>query len=228
MKRFYKTVVVTAERGILLNARPVKTPGKLPLILPNAALAEAVAEEWRAQDKDILPHTMPLTGLANSAIERVSPDHLAFAAGLAVYAESELLCYRADKPPELIARQGDVWGPLLAWARARYDVSFTLVEGIMHQPQPPETLARLRDAVAARSAWELAPLSPIITIAGSLVIALAVLERHIELDAAFDAAHLDELWQAEQWGEDWMAEETRAAHRSDFVAACRFLRLVQG
>ena len=228
MKRFYKTVTVTAERGILLDARPVKTPGKLPLILPNAALAEAVAEEWRAQDVDILPHTMPLTGLANAAIERVSPDPDAFAAGLAVYAESELLCYRADKPPELIARQNDMWNPLLAWARARYDVSFTLVEGIMHQPQLPETLARLRDAVAVRNAWELAPLSPIITIAGSLVIALAVLERHIEPDAAFDAAHLDELWQAEQWGEDWMAEETRAAHRSDFVAACHFLRLVQG
>ena len=228
MKRFYKTVSVTQDRGILLDARAVKTPGKTILTLPNAALAEAVAEEWRAQGEDILPQSMPLTGLANAAIEIVSPDPAAFAAGLAKFGETELLCYRAGEPPELVARQDNVWNPLLDWARSRYDVSFTVVTGIMHQPQPARTLARLGDALAGRSAWELAPLSPITTIGGSFVMALAILERQIAPDAGFDAAHLDELWQAEKWGEDWMAADARAAHRSDFVAACRFLRLVQG
>jgi chaperone required for assembly of F1-ATPase len=228
MKRFYKTVSVTPERGILLDARPVRTPAKALLILPNDGLAEAVAVEWRAQGADIVPHSMPCTGLANAVIDRVAPNPAAFAAGLSQYAESELLCYLAGDPPDLVARQDAVWGPLLAWARARYDVGFTLVTGIMHQPQPPETLVRLSAAMAARSPWELAALSPIVTISGSLVMALAVVEHEIAPDAGFDAAHLDELWQAEQWGEDWMAADARAAHRKDFLDACAFLRLLDG
>lgn len=226
MKRFYKAVVVTPERGIALDGRPVRTPGKLPLILPNAGLAEAVAAEWHAQGDDIFPQSMPLTGLANAAIERVAPDETGFAIELAVYAESELLCYRADAPPELVARQVVVWDPILEWARCRYDVSFTLVTGIMHHPQPSETLTRLRAAICNNGPFELAALSPIVTISGSLVIALAVAEDAITPEAAFDAAHLDELWQAEQWGEDDFALDQRAAHFNDFLAACDFLRLL--
>lgn len=226
MKRFYKAVAVTPNLGVALDARPVRTPGKLPLILPNAALAEAVADEWRAQRGEVVPHSMPLTGLANAAIERVAPDPAAFAASLATYAESELLCYRADAPPELVARQATTWDPILEWARRRYDASFTLVTGIMHRSQPDETLIRLGSAMAAHTAFELAGLSPIVTISGSLVIALAVAEDAISPEAAFDAAHLDELWQAEQWGEDDFALEQRAAHRRDFLAACRFLALL--
>lgn len=228
MKRFYRQVSVTPDPGIALDGRPVRTPGRLPLLLPNPALAEAIADEWRAQGDEILPQTMPLTGLANAAIERIAPDTAGFAAGLAAYAESELLCYRADAPPPLVARQAEIWNPILAWARARYDVGFVLVEGIMHRPQPSETLTRLSDAVAARNAFELAALSPIVTISGSLVIALAVLEDELDPEAAFDAGHLDELWQAEQWGEDDFALDQRAAHRADFLAACTFLRLLDG
>jgi chaperone required for assembly of F1-ATPase len=226
MKRFYKQVAVTPEPGIALDGRPVRTPGRLPLILPNVELAEAVAGEWRAQGEDIVPHTMPLTGLANAAIERIAPDTAAFAAGLAAYAESELLCYRADAPPPLVARQAEVWDPILAWARARYDIGFVLVECIIHRPQPPGMLARLSEALVARNAFELAALSQIVTISGSLVIALAVIERALEPEAAFDAGHLDELWQAEQWGEDDFALDQRAARRTDFLAACNFLRLL--
>lgn len=227
MKRFYKTVSVTPDRGILLDARPVKTPGKLPFILPNAALAEAVADEWRAQGDEIAPHSMRITGFANAAIERIAPDAAAFAKGLAAYAESELLCYRADSPPELVVRQEAEWDPVLEWARLRFDVNFTLVTGIMHRAQPGETLARLGMATAAYDAFALAALSPIVSISGSLVIALAVAEAAITPDAAFDAAHLDELWQAEKWGEDDFALDARAAHRADFLAACDFLRLLR-
>lgn len=227
MKRFYKAVDVTPERGITLDGRPIRTPGRLALVLPGEALAEAVAEEWRGQGDEIQPHTMPLTGLANAAIERVSPDTASFARGLAVYGESELLCYRADSPPDLVARQSEEWDPILDWARSRYDASFVLVSGIMHQPQPSETLARLAEAVAARDAFELAALSPIVTISGSLVIALAILDDAITPETAFDKAHLDELWQAEQWGEDDLALDARAARRSDFLSACRFLDLLR-
>lgn len=228
MKRFYKTVEVTTELGIALDGRPVRTPGRLALILPNAALAEAVANEWRGQGEEIDPQAMPLTGLANAAIERVAPDADAFAGGLSVYGESELLCYRADGPPDLVARQAERWDPILSWARSRYDARFVLVEGIIHKAQPPETLLSLSEAVAACNAFELAALSPIVTISGSLVIALAILDEAISPEAAFDAAHLDELWQAELWGEDELALDARAARRADFLGACRFLDLLRG
>jgi chaperone required for assembly of F1-ATPase len=228
MKRFYKTVSVSAERGILLDARPVRTPKKTLLTLPTNKLAEAVAEEWRAQEGEIKPETMRLSGLANAAIDLIAPDPKAYAAGLAVYAESDLLCYRADDPPELVARQLAEWEPLLTWAQTRYDVTFARISGIMHKPQPPEMLIRLSMAIGTRSAFELTALSHIVTISGSLVIALALLERQIAPDAAFDTAHLDELWQAEQWGEDWMAADARVLRRADFVSACHFLRLLDG
>ncbi len=227
MKRFYKQVSVTPDLGILLDNRPVKTPAKATLILPNAALAEAVAEEWRAQGADINPFSMPFTGFANAAIDRVSADPAEFAAGIATYAETELVCYRAGEPPELVARQAALWDPVLRWAEQRYTVSFTRVTGIMHQPQPPETLERLSRAIAERGDWELAPLSPLVTISGSFLIALAMLDDAMPAEAAFDAAHLDELWQAEQWGEDDFALEARAAHRKDFLAAAQFLDLVR-
>jgi chaperone required for assembly of F1-ATPase len=228
MKRFYKTVSVSAERGILLDARPVRTPRKALLTLPTNALAEAIAEEWRAQEIEIKPETMRLSGLANAAIDLIAPDPRTYAAGLAVYAESDLLCYRADDPHDLVARQLAAWEPLLDWAQTRYDITFARVTGIMHKPQPAEMLSRLGTAIAARDAFELAALSHIVTISGSLIIALAMLEREIEPDAAFDTAHLDELWQAEQWGEDWMAADARTLRRADFVSACRFLRLLNG
>lgn len=228
MKRFYKSVSITCERGIALDDRPVKTPARHTLLLPNDALAEAVAAEWDAQGTDIDPRSMPITGLANAVIDRVVPGQAEFAAGLSAYAESELLCYRADTQPDLAVRQARDWDPPLDWARGRYDVSFTLVSGIMHKAQRPETLVRLADALAARSPWELAPLQPIITISGSLVVGLALVEQALEPDVAFALAHLDELWQAELWGEDHFALEARALRERDFLAACRFLDLVRG
>lgn len=227
MKRFYKDVAVSAERDILLDGRPVKTPARVALILPNNALANAAADEWRAQGEEIDPRSMPVTGLANAAIDRVAADPQAFAASLAQYAETELLCYRADSPPELVNRQAQRWDPLLDWARARYGVEFTLVAGIMHQPQPMATISRLGEAIASADTFALAALSPIVTIGGSFVLALALLEEAVLPDDAFDLAHLDELWQAEQWGEDALALAGREARKRDFLAACRFLELVR-
>ena len=226
MKRFYKAVTANDAGEILLDGRPVKTPARASLILPNPRLAEAVAAEWAAQGEDIRPQDMPLTGLANAAIDRVAPEHAAFAAGLAQYGETELLCYRADGPPDLVARQAQRWDPLLDWAGARFDIAFTRVTGIMHQPQPMATVLRLGEAVAQNNPFRLAALSPLVTISGSLVIGLALFEEAVLLEDAFALAHLDELWQAECWGEDDRALAARDARKRDFLAACRFLELL--
>ena len=225
MKRFYKQVSVE-DGAILLDGRPVRTPARAPLILSSPALADAVADEWRAQGEDIDPRSMPLTGLANAAIDRVAPDRAAFARPLAAYAESDLLCYRADAPEELVERQAGAWDPLLDCARGRYDVHFTVTSGVIHAPQPPATVARLGEALLARDAFALAAMSPLVTIGGSLVAALALAEGRIGAEQAFDMTHLDELWQAEHWGEDQLALEARAARRRDFMAAAQLLTLL--
>ncbi|QPQ54860.1 ATPase [Allosphingosinicella flava] len=229
MKRFYQAVAVRAGpegHEILLDGRPVRTPAREPLLLPTAALAEAVAAEWEGQGDRVDPRTMPLTGLANAAIDRVAKERMAFADGLARYGESDLLCYRADGPDSLAARQEGAWAPLLDWARRRFDVDFTLVCGVMHSAQPAGTVERLGAAVGSRSAFELAGLSPLVTISGSLVIALALAEGAVDLDTAWTAASLDEAWQAEQWGADAEAQAALEARRRDFEAAHRFLSLL--
>lgn len=223
MKRFWTDVAIDADRVVLLDGRPVRTPGRVPLALPTDALAAAVAEEWRGVGEVLDPRAMPLTGLANAAIDRVAPDRAAFAAGLARYADSDLLYYRADRPPELAARQAAAWDPWLNWARRRYDVHVEPVVGIMHQPQPPATLARLGEATAALPPFPLAALSPIVTLTGSLVLALALAEGAGDADTMWSAAHVDEAFQADRWGRDAEADAVLAQRRAEFDAAARFL-----
>lgn len=225
MKRFWQAVAVEGGE-VRLDGRPVRTPGRAPLVVPCPRLAEAIADEWRAVEREIDPRAMPLTGLANAAIDRIAPDPAAFAAGLARYGESDLLCYRADGPAELVARQRQAWDPLLDWARGRYDVHFEVTAGIVHRAQPPATIARLAEAVAARTPFELAGLSPVVTVTGSLVAALALLEGAADADTVWRAARIDEDWQAEHWGEDEIAARARDAHRADFDAGARFLALL--
>jgi chaperone required for assembly of F1-ATPase len=220
VKRFWKTVTVL-DGNIFLDNRVVKTPGRITLHLPTPQLADAVADEWRAVSEDIRPQEMPMTGLANAAVER-PPS----AASLAVYGETDVLCYRAENPPELAVREAEIWDPMLDWARHRYDIAFAVKAGIVHVAQPSETVRRLATAVAAYGDFQRTALSPLVTIGGSLVAALMVMENAITPNAAFDACHLDELWQAELWGEDWMATDQRNAHRADFLNAARFLSLL--
>jgi chaperone required for assembly of F1-ATPase len=226
VKRFYKEASVGAGREVLLDGRRVQTPGRVPLALPNARLAEAIADEWNAQGETIDPRAMPLTGLANAAIDRIAPAPESFAHGLAIYGESDLLCYRAAGPAPLVARQTELWDPILEWAQDRYAIAFAVTAGITHKPQPPETIQRLAAAVAARNPFELAGLSPLVTISGSLIIALALAEGALSLDAAWTAASLDEQWQVDQWGEDAEAMQALANRRADFAAAARFLSLL--
>lgn len=229
VKRFWKEVELAdgdGGHGIRLDGRPVRTPARAELIVPNEPLAQAIAEEWRCVEGEIDPRAMPLTGLANAAIDRVAPEKLAFAAGLARYAETDLACYRAEWPPELVQRQGEAWDSLLAWARRRYDVDFSTTSSLMHVPQPQATIERLAYAVAELDPFRLAGLSPLVTIGGSLVAALAVLEKAVTPDEAWGAVSIDDRWQLEQWGSDSEAESALETRRRDFMAAARFLNLV--
>lgn len=229
MKRFYREAEAAPAEGgvaILLDGRFVKTPARSPLQVPTEELAEAIAVEWNKQGEDVDPRAMPLTGLANAAIDRVAPDPAAFAKGLAAYGESDLLCYRAEGPTALVRRQEEQWDPLLSWARGRYDIDFETISGIIHKPQPAETVDRLARAVATGDPFRLAALSPLVTISGSLVIALALAEGEVGLEEAWAAAMLDEAWQAEQWGVDPLGAAALAERRRDFDAAYRFLTLL--
>lgn len=229
MKRFWKEAdAVEGEEGwgIELDGRPLRTPAKAPLSVPAEELAEAIATEWRESGETVDPRAMPLTGLANAAIDRVAPDPDRFAEGLAGYGESDLLCYRAEGPVGLVERQADHWDPLLAWARRRYDVDFAVTVGVTPVAQPEATVARLAHAVAMLDPFRLAGLSPLVTVGGSLVAALAVIERAVTAEKAWQAVSVDERWQIEQWGADREAEIAMAARHRDFMAAASFLILL--
>jgi chaperone required for assembly of F1-ATPase len=229
VKRFWKEVSVEPEGEdwtIKLDARPVKTPARAPLMVPSRRLAEAIADEWRSIGETIDPRAMPLTGIANAAIDRVTPEREAFAEGLAGYAEADLACYRAEGPRQLADRQTREWDPLLGWARRRFDVDFATTFGLMHVGQPEGTVKQLSHALETLDPFRLAGLSPLITIGGSLVAALALLEKAITPEQAWHAVSVDERWQLEQWGADAEAEAALENRRRDFLAATRFLELL--
>ena len=211
---------------IWLDGRAVKTPARGALIVPTRALADALAGEWEAVGAAIDPRNMPLTGLANAAIDRVAPARQAFADNLANYAEADLACYRAEGPRELVDRQAEQWDKLLGWARRRFDVDFATTSGLRHVAQPSATVERLSRAIAALHPFRLAGLSPLVTIGGSLVAALAVLEKAIPPEEAWEAVSVDDRWQIEQWGADADAEAALENRRRDFLSAARFLDLL--
>lgn len=226
MKRFWTEASVFASDAgwsVALDGKPLRTPARKPLAVPTRALADAVAAEWDAQAEEVRPRAMPLTGLANAAVDRAGPE---LAASLAAYGESDLLCYRAERPPALAATQSARWDPPLEWARRRYDVAFVITSGIAHRLQPAPTLARLGNAVSALDRFGLAGLHPLVTITGSLVLGLAVLEGELSADAAFDAGELDARFQAAHWGEDAEAAATRALRCADLLEGARFLELL--
>jgi chaperone required for assembly of F1-ATPase len=229
VKRLWKDVAVDREGGgwtIRLNGKPLKTPGRAALALPTEPLAEAIAEEWRSAKDEIDPRVMPLTGLANAAIDRVAPGRQAFATDLGRYAAADLLCYRAERPSGLIERQTVAWDPLLGWARRHHDIDFATTAGLVHVDQPAATVERLVHAVAPLDPFRLAGLSSLVTIGGSLVAALAVLEKAITPGQAWEAVSLDERWQLERWGADFEATTVLDNRRADFLAAARFLELL--
>lgn len=229
MKRFWTAAAVVADGdgwAIQLDGRPVRTLARAMLKVASKRLAEAIGGEWAAVGDRVDPREMPLTGLGNAAIDRIEPDPAAFAANLANYAEGDLTCYRAEGPPKLVARQAEQWDALLGWARRRFDVDFVTTQGLLHVAQPAATVERLAHAVAVLDAFRLAGLAPLVTIGGSLVAALAVLEEAITPEQAWSAVSVDEAWQIAQWGDDAEAVAAMANRRRDFLAAARFLELL--
>ncbi len=225
MKRFYKTVSVNQGDGrwrIALDGRELRTPGRVALDLPTAPLAEAVAEEWRAQGEKVLPHTMPLTSLAFTAADRVAPLRTGVVEQLLRFAQNDLVCYRAEEPEELVRRQEAGWQPLIEWLEQRFDARLSVVRGILPQTQPESALRAIRAALDAMDDYALTAVSGAAAAGSSIVVALALVEKRLAAAEAFALAQLDELWQAEVWGGDPEAEARRALLAAEFDAAARF------
>ncbi len=227
-RRFWTAAsVVPAEGGfaVHLDARPVRTPKKAPLILPTAGLAEAVAAEWQAQGDKVDPGSMPFTRTANSAIDAVALRFDEVAQMLANYGGSDLLCYRAEGPEDLVALQVCAWDPILDWAETDLGARLSTVVGVMHVAQSADALAALTSLVRAQTPFQLAAFHDLVAISGSLVLALAVQHRRISTEEAWRLSRLDEDWQISLWGEDEEAAEVAALKHAAFLQADRFYGL---
>jgi chaperone required for assembly of F1-ATPase len=228
-KRFYEKAGV--ENGpdgyaVLLDGKPVRTPARRTLAAPTRALAEAIADEWNAQEEHVDPARMPLTRLANTIIDGVADSTNAVAEEVAKYLGSDLLFYRADGPAGLLARQAQHWDPVLDWAHDALGARFMLAEGVMYVAQPERAIAAARAAVPD-DPWRLGAVSSITSLTSSALLALALLRGRLSTDEAWVAAHVDEDWQREQWGRDTLAEERRDFRFAEMQAAARVLDLIQ-
>ncbi len=225
-KRFYREArAVAAEDGfgLALDGRTARTPARQPLVVASQALAEAIAAEWQGQGERIDPTSMPLTRIVNVAIDRVSSDMTAVRADIVKHAGSDLICYRAEAPAELVERQNALWEPLVAWAAERLGARLRLAEGIIHVAQDDAALSAIARALEAHEALQLAALHTATTLTGSAIIALAVGKGHLTPEAAWEAAHVDEDWQMSQWGKDSMAMARRTARWHEMQAAATIL-----
>lgn len=230
-KRLYghaRAVAADAGQGyeVHLDARPLALSGGAPLRLPGRPLARAVAAEWEAQADRIDTASMPLTGLAMTAAERLPAARDGVLAGLLRYVESDLLCHRADAPDILVQAQADAWQPLLDWAAVAWGARFAVTVGVMPQPQAPATTAAMAGALAGFDDWHLAALSSAVSASGSLIIGLALVSGHIGADAALGAAHVDETYQAARWGLDGEAARRRGLMAREFAAIAQFVGLL--
>jgi chaperone required for assembly of F1-ATPase len=229
VKRFYKGAGVTETPegfSIALDGKPVRTPAKRPLTVPTRVLAEAIAEEWLAQGETVDPKSLSLTRVASIALDLVAPRRESVVAEIAKYAGTDLVCYRAEQPPELAARQHAAWQPLIDWASLRFDAPLTVTAGILPVAQSSASLKSLEKAVAAYDTHRLAALHLAAAACGSLVVALALIEGRIDAEAAFASAELDESYEIERWGEDAEQARRRAALKEDIALAARFVSLL--
>ncbi len=228
-KRTFKEVSVAPEGdgfAVRLDERPLKTPSGTPVIVPSRTLAEAIASEWRGAGPIPARDKIPLTQMAGTALDRIARYRQDIESQLLAYAETELLCHRADHPPELVARQHETWQPLLDWLAQRHDALLATTTGIRARPQSEASMAALRATLAGFDLWRLAAVSVAVAASGSLVIGLALVDGRLDARAAFDAAELDATYQIEQWGEDAEAAARRAGIRAELALVERFLTLL--
>ena len=227
MRRFYKNVSLGDDFCILLDGKPVKTPAKVRLTLPTLPLAEAIAQEWRAQVDEIMPESMPLTKLANTAIDRVPLLQDGLVAELLGFGRSDLLCYRALDSVELIARQEEGWDPLLNWADRAMGARFKTTQGVGYIEQDSQTIAALDRVLRAEDGWVLTALHTATTITGSLVLAVAMAKGRLTAAQAFVLSRIDEAFQAEKWGADAEAEKRALRHGAELERAAMFIVLAR-
>ena len=227
MRRFYREVTVApGEHGhcILLDGRPMRTPARQPFAAPTASLAEAIAAEWRGQAETIRPDAMPLTRLASTAIDRMPAQRRAAIDEVLAYADTDLLCYRAAEPFELVQRQQHAWQPMLDWVSDAYGVKLAVTTAILPLAQPAAVRARLRSAIEDLSDWPLVGVHTATTALGSLVLGLGLLHGRLDADAALAASLLDELFEIERWGSDVEIERRHEVLRREIIGAAQFLR----
>jgi chaperone required for assembly of F1-ATPase len=235
-KKFYSQVGVEAQDGgfaLTLDGKPVRTPARAPLIAPTRALAEAMAMEWRRQGEFIDGADMPITRMVNTALDGVSRAIDATAAEIVQFAGSDLVCYRAGEPENLVAAQNAAWDPILNHFRDFLGARFVCAEGVVFVGQPAESLALIEQRVAREAqkpdgALRLAALHVMTTLTGSALIALALINGALSLDEAWRAAHVDEDHEARLWGRDEEALARRAARLKDFRAAYELFAALKG
>jgi len=229
-KRFWTKAEAVAEDtgwAVALDARRVRTPAKAPLVVPTRAMADAIAAEWDAQTDRINPLSMPVTRSANAAIDKVAHQRAEVADMLAEYGDADLLCYRAGKPAELVARQAEAWDPLLEWAETALGARLKTRLGVIHAAQDARAIDRLRAQVHAQDPFELAAFHDLVSLSGSLVLGFAVAQGHLAARDAWALSRLDELWQQEQWGTDDEAERMADVKCTDLTHAWEFLTLLR-
>ncbi|WP_126978086.1 ATP12 family chaperone protein [Frigidibacter oleivorans] len=229
-RRFWTAAAVEPAAGgfaVTLDGRPVRTPGKRPLVLPTRALAEAVAAEWQAQGDTVDPRAMPVTRAANSALDTVAQNRASIEGMIAAYGASDLLCYRAEAPEALVARQAAEWDPLLDWAARDLGAPLRVTAGVVPVDQPPESLAALAARLAALTDMELTAMHDLVALSGSLVLGLAAADGLHPPEDIWRLSRIDEDHQASEWGVDEEAAEVAARKRADFLQAHRLLRLAR-
>jgi chaperone required for assembly of F1-ATPase len=226
-RKFYKDVQISDANAILLDGRPVKTPMKNQLLLPTRKLAEAVAAEWVAQDKVIDPETMPITKLANTALDRATAERDHVLQEITEYAGSDHVCYWADRPPELVQMQRQHWQPVLDWAQASLAAPFRVASSLTHIKQDVESLAAVRARAEALDQWQLTGVYLLMTLTGSSLLALMLQAQAATPDAIWSATHVDEDYQISQWGEDAEAVARRQSRKREFDGLVRFFALLR-
>jgi chaperone required for assembly of F1-ATPase len=226
-KRFYKSVEVSESFGILLDGRSIKTPLKKPFVMPNRALADAVADEWRAQVEFINPALMPVTKLANTAIDRATTERIGVIDEIVKYAGNDMVCYWADRPPELVTYQRENWQPILDWAATTFGTAPKTANGIAHVEQPETLLSAVKKNIETLDPWQLTACYLMTTLIGSTLIAMMHQQNALSADATWRAANVEEDYQISQWGEDWEAKIRRESRQNDFNGLVHFLELLR-
>ena len=225
-KRFWKTALAEEQEAgfaILLDGRSIKTPARATLVVPSKKLADEIVIEWQAQGDIIDPMSMPFTRTSNAALDKVTHQLSEVQEHMAEYGETDLLCYRANSPQELVDRQVAAWDPLLAWSKYTFDAPLNIAQGVMYVAQPAQSLANLKAQMTHFSAFELSGIYDLVCLSGSLVAALAVVHKYKAATEVWDLCRVDEFWQQEQWGVDEEAQATESAKRSEFLHANNFL-----